>query len=682
MLAEAGTGVGKTLGYLAPATLWAEQNGAPVWISTYTKNLQRQIDAELAQLYPEAATRARKVVQRKGRENYLCLLNFEEAARIPNSSPNPSPQTRVALALMARWAAASSDGALVGGDLPGWLIELLGRRLTSGLADRRGECIYSACTHYRKCFIERSIRKARRADIVIANHALVLLQAARTALDLEADDRELPGRYVVDEGHHLFDAADSAFSLTLSGQEGAELRRWLIGSDTRSRSRVRGLRARLEGALADDDDAYALLDAIDLAARALPGEGWHRRLSDGASNGPAEAFLGLVRQQVYARSDHRGSLFGLEVPTDPLLAGLAEAARVLNAALAELEAPIGALIARLRAILSDEGDELDSDSRRRLDALARGLARRGSQQLGGWRAMLDSLTGTVPNGFVDWFGVDRFDGHDVDVGYHRHWIDPTVPLAATLGPQAQGLLITSATLRDEGEWDAARARTGSGHWLADGGEAREIALDSPFDYAGQSKIIVINDVPRNDPDQIAGAYRALFAAAGGGGLGLFTAIHRLREVHKRLAQPMAEAGLTLLAQHIDGMGIGSLIDIFRADPDSCLLGTDAVRDGVDVPGRALRLIVFDRVPWPRPSLLHKARAEAFGKSRYTDMLTRLKLKQAYGRLIRSAGDRGVFILLDSALPTRLTTAFPRDVEIERVGLAEAGATVRDFLNAG
>src|SRR5262249_57097907 len=101
----------------------------------------------------------------------------------------------------------------------------------------------------------------------------------------------------------------------------------------------------------------------------------------------------------------------------------------------------------------------------------------------------------------------------------------------------------------------------------------------------------------------------------------------------------------------------------------------------DVPGRSLRLIVFDRVPWPRPDILHKARKAAFGGARWDDMLTRLKLRQAFGRLIRRADDRGVFVLLDSALPSRLLGAFPDSVPIERIGLADAVARARKFLAA-
>jgi ATP-dependent DNA helicase DinG len=142
---------------------------------------------------------------------------------------------------------------------------------------------------------------------------------------------------------------------------------------------------------------------------------------------------------------------------------------------------------------------------------------------------------------------------------------------------------------------------------------------------------------------------------------------------------LSEAGLPIYAQHIDAMNLNTLIQIFRAEPTSCLLGTDAVRDGVDVPGDALRLIIFDRVPWPRPDMLFKARANAFGREAWTDRLTRMKLRQAFGRLIRRESDKGVFIMLDSRLPTRLTSAFPAGTPIIRCGLAEAIRETRSFL---
>ena len=205
-------------------------------------------------------------------------------------------------------------------------------------------------------------------------------------------------------------------------------------------------------------------------------------------------------------------------------------------------------------------------------------------------------------------------------------------------------------------------------------------IDSPFDYPTCTRVLVVGDVRKSDTGQVAAAYRELFTAAGGGCLGLFTAISRLRAVHQRIAPALEDAGVKLYAQHVDAMDTGTLIDVFRAETDSCLLGTDAVRDGIDVPGRSLRLIAFDRMPWPRPDLLHRARRDAFGGRAFEEMLVRLKLKQAYGRLIRRMGDRGVFVMLDSGLPTRIADAFPPGVDVQRLGLKDALAEVRAFLH--
>ena len=324
---------------------------------------------------------------------------------------------------------------------------------------------------------------------------------------------------------------------------------------------------------------------------------------------------------------------------------------------------------------------MDAAQRQRIEGLCRSIRRRGSEPLEGWRGMLRALSGQRPAEFLDWLAVERIDGREIDVGLYRHWIDPMRPFADVVLRGAHGALITSATLRDgsgddDADWAVAENRTGARH-LATAPVLSN--LSSPFDYALRTRVLVVSDVDRTDARQIAVAYRELFLAAGGGGLGLFTAISRLRSVYEAIAQPLEQAGLTLLAQHVDPLDVGTLTDIFRAEEDACLLGTDAVRDGIDVPGRALRLIVFDRVPWPRPTLLHRARREAFGGRAYDEMLTRLRLKQAFGRLVRRADDRGVFVMLDRQLPSRMAGAFPAGVAIRRVGLAEAVAVTRETL---
>jgi len=678
VLAEAGTGVGKTLGYIAPASVWADKNAGPVWLSTFTRNLQHQLDTELSRLYPERQEKRRKVVVRKGRENYLCLLRLEEAV---NALGAARPRDAVAVGLMARWAAATRDGDMVGGDFPGWLADLLGRPRTLGLTDRRGECIYSACPHYKTCFIEGAVRRARRADIVVANHALVMIQAALGG----GDEGRLPSRYVFDEGHHVFEAADSAFAAHLSGRETRELRRWLLGNEGRGgrgASRLRGLAQRVEDLLGEARDPAEALQAVQRAARVLADEGWHQRIANGQPLGPCESFLQAVREQVYARANRPDDPYSLECALRPASEALVAAAARLDGALAGLADPLKRLAHGLLARLDAEAESLDSDTRRRIEATARSLERRGVLQVEAWRAMLAALqAGESPAAYIDWLMVERIGGQDVDVGFHRHWVDPTIPFAHEVVQKAQGVVVTSATLTEgrggtAEDWEGATWRTGAAHLAA---PAIRAAVPSPFDYAGRTRVFVVNDVRKDDLDQVAAAYRALFRAAGGGGLGLFTAIQRLKGVHRRIAPALEDSGLPLYAQHLDGLDVATLVDIFRAEADACLLGTDAVRDGVDVPGRALRLIVFDRVPWPRPDLRHKARREVFGKRRWDDLLTRLRLKQAYGRLVRRADDKGVFVLLDPMMPSRLLTAFPEGVEVRRCGLAEVVAATRDFL---
>lgn len=677
VLAEAGTGVGKTLGYIAPASVWAEKNDGTVWISTYTRNLQRQIDQELERLYPDPDIKAHKVAIRKGRENYLCLLNLEDI--VASATLAKTPAQAIAAGIMSRWAGATGDGDLSGTDFPGWLPGLLGVANSTGLSDRRGECIYAACDHYHKCFVEKAIRKSHHASIVVANHALVMIQTA-----LSGPDGDLPKRYIFDEGHHLFEAADSAFSSHLSAWETSDLRRWILGPEASGkRSRARGLKKRIEGLIESDAAGAELLDEILQASHTLPGYGWSRRMKDGNPQGATEDFLSLVYQQVYARSESRDGPYSLETGTRPLIDGMENAAGTLKTKLRTLQKPMLALAARLRQRLEEHAETLDTDTRRRLDSVSAGLLRRGEIEVGSWIAMLETLEQKEqPESYVDWMQIERAEGQASDVGLYRHWVDPMQAFASTLRNQAHGVAITSATLRDntgdiEDDWRAAMDRTG-GHYLSD--SPQRIAVASPFDYANRTKVFVITDVRKDDINQVASAYRTLFEASGGGGLGLFTAISRLRSVYEKINGPLELSGLSLYAQHIDGIDTGTLVDIFRDERNACLLGTDAVRDGVDVPGDALRLLVYDRVPWPRPTLLHKARRENFGLKRYDEMTTRLRLRQAFGRLIRRADDRGVFVMLDSMLPSRLHGAFPDGVVVERIGLADAASAIKEFLN--
>ncbi len=659
LLAQAGTGIGKTLGYLAPASLWADRSQGTVWVSTYTKNLQRQLRRESRRAWPETrADGTRPVVVRKGRENYLCLLNLEDALQ-----GGFGGRAAVLAQLVARWAAYSQDGDMIGGDLPGWLGTLFRNRAIRSLTDQRGECVYAGCPHYRKCFIERATRASQQADLVIANHALVMVNAARNR------DGQRPTRIVFDEGHHVFEAADSTFAAALTGQEAIELKRWIVGPEKGSRGRRRGLAARLADVASYDEAGGKAIAQAREAAEALPGDGWLQRLAEGNPFGPVEALLAAVRGVTYARDESGGQEagYGIETEAAQLDGNFVELAQQAASALAAIRQPLIRLGVRLEALVEDAPDWLDGAGRARIEGARHSLAWR-IDTLAAWEALLDRLGGPADPDFVDWLAVDRSDAREYDIGLHRRFLDPMKPFAKVVLEPAHGVMLTSATLRDGEDWNSALARSGALHL---DGPPLLASAESPFDYAGRAEVLIVTDVQKGDIAALAGAYARIIEASGGGVLGLFTAIRRLRAVHGRIADRLARAGLPLYAQHVDPIDTGTLVDIFRDDPKASLLGTDALRDGVDVPGHSLRCVVMEQVPWPKPSILHRARRAAGGGSAHDDRIIRARLAQAFGRLIRSADDSGHFVVLSAAFPSRLLSAFPPGTPVRRLTLDEA-----------
>ena len=660
LLAQAGTGIGKTFGYLAPASLWSEASGGTVWVSTFTKALQRQLRRESRRAWPaRRADGSQPVVVRKGRENYLCLLNLEDALQ-----GGFGGKAAILAQLVARWAAYTQDGDMIGGDLPGWLGTLFRQRGIAALTDRRGECVYAGCPHYRKCFIERATRASAQADLVIANHALVMVNAARGR-----DVAQQPTRIIFDEGHHVFEAADSTFAAALTGAETIELRRWVIGPERNSRGRRRGLSARLADLASYDEAGAKAIAAAHKAAEALPGDGWLQRLNEGAPSGPLEELFAAVRAVTYARDESGGQEagYGLETEAAQLDGAFIELAQAAEAALAELRQPLIRLGVRLEALIEDAPDWLDGQGRARIEGARFALSWR-VDLVTAWEALLNRLGGPADPEFVDWLAVDRSDAREFDIGIHRRWLDPMKPFAKTVLEPAHGVILTSATLRDGEDWQSAIDKSGAGHIDV---VPELCAFDSPFDYSAQAEVLIVTDIAKGDIPGLAAAYARLIEASGGGALGLFTAIRRLRAVHGRIADRLARAGLPLFAQHVDPIDTGTLVDIFRDDPRASLLGTDALRDGVDVPGHSLRLVVMEQVPWPRPSILHRARRLAGGGSSYDDGIIRARLAQAFGRLIRSREDHGHFVVLSSAFPSRLLTAFPQGTPVTRMTLDEA-----------
>jgi ATP-dependent DNA helicase DinG len=433
-----------------------------------------------------------------------------------------------------------------------------------------------------------------------------------------------------------------------------------------------------------DADGGAALERLLAAAAVLPAAGWLDRLASAGPDGPIETLLARVRDEVLARAQDEQHGFSLESPLADSTPSLVEAAGTAARALAALQQAMLALRRVLARLGADPPPWLDQPGLARIEATDAGLARR-HDQLAAWQALLNRVGGPPDPDFVDWLALVRADARELDIGLFRHWLDPMKPLASAVLARAHGVLITSATLAETagaavdvgaGPRDPLEAAAGAGYLAV---RPHLFRAPSSFDHGTAARIFIATDVERRDPASLAHAHAVLIEASGGGALCLFTAIARLREVHARVADRLARKGLAVFAQHVDPMDTGTLVDLFRADPHASLMGTDALRDGIDVPGESLRLILFEGVPWSRPTILETARRAAFGGPAHEDRMVRRRLTQAFGRLIRTETDRGVFVLLGRQVPSRLLSAFPAGVPLVRAPLADVAAETSAFL---
>jgi ATP-dependent DNA helicase DinG len=278
--------------------------------------------------------------------------------------------------------------------------------------------------------------------------------------------------------------------------------------------------------------------------------------------------------------------------------------------------------------------------------------------------------------FIDWLAVDRVDGREFDIGIHRRWLDPTRPLAETVLKPAHGVIVTSATLRG---WRAGRPRRRAQAPATSISPSSTSARTARSTMRPTAKCLIVTDLKRGDVAQLAGAYSRLIEAAGGGTLGLFTAIQRLKAVHARIADRLARAGLPLYAQHVDRStpALWSISSAtIRALPcsgtgcsegrrRSCRALAAAGRDGRGFPGHA-----SDGCCTPA------RRAVAGGSG----MTTRWcgATSPGFGRLIREART-GMFVLL-SARPRRAAHRLP-PASMSRLSLNEALERVRSRLSS-
>lgn len=630
-LFEAGTGVGKSLGYLVPALRWAAANRERTIVSTNTINLQEQlVGKDLPFLRDALDDQPVRFALLKGWHNYLCLQRLEQAEDAPAGMFDDARRDEIA-ALRA-WSKRTTDGSL--SDLP----VAPRQEAWDEVAAESDLCTRLKCPHFDACFLFKARRAAAEADVIVVNHHLLLADlAVRRASQNWGDAAVLPAytRLVIDEGHHLEDAAVSHLGSTVTRRA---LERLLSRLDRRGKGLLSALVQRLQAH--DDLLSTASLDLVH--ARLSPAV--HAAREKGALVFDLLATVLSESGQSPLRltddfATHRAWSAGLDTALTDLLreiAMLREGLRLVRERMetdqqrAEAVAP---LLGEMRGVA------------RRLEAIGDGLTR-------ALRPPPEQGTATVR-----WLEAR---GRERNVAAVAVPLDVAPILREDLFLKVETTIITSATLTSEGRFAFVSERLGLDQPEV---EPETAVFPSPFDYASQAVLAVPSDIPAPNTDgpghraAIAAMVRELAAASDGGLFALFTSHAEVRAVAEMLRAAGADARWPLLVHGDETRD--ALLRRFRESGRAVLLGTASFWEGVDVAGDALRALLIAKLPFRVPTEpLTAAHCEAISAaggdffSEYMLPHAALRLKQGFGRLIRRTTDRGAIVLGDSRVLTK------------------------------
>lgn len=631
-LLEAGTGVGKSLGYLVPALRWAAASGERTVVSTNTITLQEQLVGKDLPFLAKALTDQRvSFALLKGWRNYLCLQRLEQArAQGPALFEDDVASD---LGLLEAWAEQTTDGSLADLAVPPRA------EVWDEVAAESDLCTRLRCPHFDQCFVFKARRAAATADVIVVNHHLLMADlAVRRASQRWDDAAVLPAykRLIIDEGHHLEDAAGEHLGQSVS-------RRGLERLFARLERRGKGLLPALEKALAVGIDALSVASLDLVRARLFP--------SLGSARMRTAVLYDLLARWVEEQRESQIRLTD-RFDEDPIwTAGL-------GAALDDLLADIDLLGDGLRLVR----DRLESDEQR-AEELApllnevRGVTRRLQSSGDALRVALRSDVAGAPR--VRW--LERRGG-DGNIGATAVPLDLAPVLREDLFRRVETAVVTSATLT-VGEDGFAFMATRLG--LADDDALTPVtaSLPSPFDYPSQAILAIPSDFPLPNVEGAAHLQRTVDATAElivmteGGVFVLFTSHRDVKEGARLLRERGVAAAHPLLVHGESPRD--DLLRRFREHGDAVLVGTASFWEGVDVPGRALRGLVLSKIPFRVPTEpMTAAQCEAIeaeGGDSFAEYMiphAALRLKQGFGRLIRTATDHGVVVICDPRVVTK------------------------------
>jgi len=620
LLAEAGTGTGKSLAYLIPALLWRAGGGeGPVVVASRTLNLQQQIlDVDVPRLQGPLGLVFR-AVQARGWSNYLCLRRVQGLPRSGELTPHEDR-------LLAEVKAHLADG---GGGLRSEVP--LEEGLWARLACDSMACGRQRCPFFERCFFFRERRALEGADLILTNHALLL---SDLALRRDGAPGILPGleRLVLDEAHHLEETATDHLGDRFLRSDFFRFLQQLYRPRalTEEGGFLAGLRLALTSAPLAPESRRQLMDRVDQGLLSpLP-----------ALGGAAEEMLGLLAERIPPEVE--------KIPVDEAWFESAPGEQVRRAGQCLLERLLEAA-GSLREIAEGLGEAADWEAGQGLKLETQAF----SQRLESIRQGLERCLTPDSLQRVHWA-----EASTRDAGLGAVPLDVGPQLSELLFAKVRTAILTSATLTVRGSMNFLQSRVGL---EAHQERLKTLVVASPFDFSSQALLAVARGLP--DPGSadfarsVAPGLLDLVRGLGGRTFLLVTSWRMLRDLEALLGSALAEAGIEVLCQGRADRSV--LLNRFRTRKRAVLLGTDSFWEGVDVPGEALSCVVMARLPFRVPSdPVHQARSNRLSEaganpfSKYHLPLAVVKFRQGFGRLIRTAADRGVVLVLDGRLLSR------------------------------
>lgn len=628
LLIEAGTGTGKSLGYLIPSIYQSVKQQQKVMVSTHTINLQEQLRERDIPLLTQVVPFPFKAAVFKGRQHYLCLRKFEHKIN-RREFFNPKEDV-ITAAQMIVWLAQTQDGDDEELNLGG-----RGGDFWETVSSDSDSCLGRGCPWFRKCYYHRAKHEAGIADVVITNHSKLFT-------DVKAGHQLLPSyeRLVIDEAHHLEDVAGKHLGLHMKYFSVVHTLTRLY-RDGRN-GQLPTLRQQLQSS--GRERASEWITAIDRISEDLVDikEDWDKL---------NESLFGLLPERSDASPGDAGQyVLRLQPSKWP------QEWETLKALENRIHVKISESVRRGEKMLSEYKEDEDDYSADSLITDLSGLFKDLASERDDLRTFMNLNDETV----VYWMEAS---GHfrSKSLQMYAVPVDVSKQLKELFFDKKKSVILTSATLSVDKSFQYMIDNLGLQE-DQESGRLETVQLPSPFNYRDQALLVIPRDFPSvkgsvGDAVFVNTLVQSLADAAiatHGRMLVLFTSYRMLRQVHEPLKNALASSDITVLGQGVDSGSRSKLIRRFQDSSASVLLGTSSFWEGVDIPGEALTCLAIVRLPFQPPNhpmveakseLLQRQKKNPFMKLSVPQAV--IRFKQGFGRLVRTANDRGIVIVYDT-----------------------------------